>query len=556
MPEEHLRSAAAEPTGVSPSRPHHSISTRIIFFVFLSTFLTAVVVSWISIDAIHRHLGGQLEVRFPALLERRVTQLDRYLTNARADLAADVTRHAAAVARAGSSAPASLNWNELIASHPAFAGLAIVGSDGSVLDRSDGITSEQAATLALAIGQRPDGSETVAFPIDGSSPGLVTEIGSPTGTARLLALYDSRPIQKLLALGHDEGPGRIVLTDAEGLGFLWTDAASQPPMSPFVPLQKLRSNDEGAVAEYTGAGGRHLLGSARRLGSIDGFMVVEATFDHVYAPLLSVIKRVFLSDLAVILLFSLIAYRITAAIMQPIEALSEGAARISGGDVRHEIPTPKARDEIGLLTRTFNEMMHKLRRSQEEIEQDKLRLTEQNEELQRANEVLAQLSITDGLTKLHNHRFFQDHLTREIKRVSRTGEPLSMLLMDLDDFKRLNDRHGHAAGDEVLMNIAGQMNANVRETDLLARYGGEEFVILTPNTDLHGAVALAEKIRMSVETTSQIIDESMRPIRVTISCGVAQYDGDRKRFFQAADRALYRAKAEGKNCVIAADEDA
>jgi len=555
MAEEHPRSAAEDPTVVSPSRPHHSISMRIIFFVFLSTFLTAVVVSWISIDAIHRHLGGQVELRFPALLERRVAWLDRYLTTARAELAADLARQTPVSWRTDDDASASRDWNARLSAHPAFSGFAVVGSDGSALGWTDGLTREQATSLAVAVAGRGDASDHVAFSIDGPSPGLVTEIGPISGADRVVALYDPRPIQKLLALGHDEGPGRIVLTDREGLGFLWTDVPSQPSMSPFVPLQRLRSFDEGAVAEYTGAGGRHLLGSARPLGSIDGFMVVEATFDHVYAPLLSVIKRVFLSDLAVILLFSLIAYRITAAIMQPIEALSEGAARISRGDVRHEIPTPKARDEIGLLTRTFNEMMHKLRRSQEEIEQDKLRLTEQNEELQRANEVLAQLSITDGLTKLHNHRFFQDHLTREIKRVSRTGEPLSMLLMDLDDFKRLNDRHGHAAGDEVLMNIAGQMNANVRETDLLARYGGEEFVILTPNTDLHGAVALAEKIRMSVETTSQIIDESMRPIRVTISCGVAQYDGDRKRFFQAADRALYRAKAEGKNCVIAADED-
>jgi diguanylate cyclase (GGDEF)-like protein len=261
--------------------------------------------------------------------------------------------------------------------------------------------------------------------------------------------------------------------------------------------------------------------------------------------------RVLLFDAVIILLFSLLALRITRAIMQPIHALSESAARISRGEVDHEIPVPRTRDEIGLLTRSFNEMMRKLRRSQEEIEHDKLRLTEQNEELQRANEILAQLSITDGLTKLHNHRFFQDHLSREIKRVERTGEPLSMLLMDLDDFKRLNDRHGHAAGDEVLMNIAGRLNENVRESDLLARYGGEEFVILAPNTDLHGAIALAEKIRMSIESMPQIVDDSMRPIRVTISCGVAQYEGDRRRFFQSADRALYRAKGEGKNCVVA-----
>src|SRR4030095_14782338 len=103
---------------------------------------------------------------------------------------------------------------------------------------------------------------------------------------------------------------------------------------------------------------------------------------------------------------------------------------------------------------------------------------------QQAKETFEQLSITDGLTKLHNHRFFQDHLSREIRRVGRSGEPLSMRLVDLDDFKQLNARLGHAAGDELLAGIAHILNQSVRSTDLLARYGGEEFVGLPPPTHL------------------------------------------------------------------------
>ena len=196
--------------------------------------------------------------------------------------------------------------------------------------------------------------------------------------------------------------------------------------------------------------------------------------------------------------------------------------------------------------------MEKLRNSQLENEQDRIRLAEKNEELQHANEILSQLSITDGLTKLHNHRYFQDHLTREIKRVSRTKQPLSLILLDIDDFKLLNDTHGHAAGDDVLTSLAAIMNDSARESDLIARYGGEEFVILMPNTDLAGAVHLAEKIRMAVETTRLIIGYSMKPIDITISLGVAVYDGNRREFFSEADRALYQAKAAGKNCVIIA----
>ena len=138
----------------------------------------------------------------------------------------------------------------------------------------------------------------------------------------------------------------------------------------------------------------------------------------------------------------------------------------------------------------------------------------------------------------------------EIRRVGRSGEPLSILLVDLDDFKQLNDRLGHAAGDELLAGIAHILNQSVRATDLLARYGGEEFVVLTPDTDLAGAQLLAEKLRTAVAEASFILDESLRPVRVSVSIGVARFAGNRKAFFNAADRALYRAKDLGKNCVV------
>lgn len=182
-------------------------------------------------------------------------------------------------------------------------------------------------------------------------------------------------------------------------------------------------------------------------------------------------------------------------------------------------------------------------------------LTERNSRLQRSNRVLEQLSITDGLTRLNNHRSFQDHLTREIKRVHRSQEPLSLLMIDIDDFKALNDRFGHAAGDELLRRLAQIMTEAIRDTDMLARYGGEEFVVLTPDTGLEGAYRLAEKVRTAIAESSFVLDESRRPTRVTVSIGVAEYFGNRMRFFDEADRSLYSAKAAGKNCVVISDPD-
>jgi diguanylate cyclase len=129
-----------------------------------------------------------------------------------------------------------------------------------------------------------------------------------------------------------------------------------------------------------------------------------------------------------------------------------------------------------------------------------------------------------------------------------------MLMCDIDDFKRLNDRLGHASGDELLVGIASTLDESVRETDFLARYGGEEFVVLCPDTDLAGAIHVAEKVRSAVAEGSFILDGTSQLCKITISIGVAQFEGSRRAFFKAADQALYRAKEAGKNCVKSARE--
>jgi diguanylate cyclase len=123
-------------------------------------------------------------------------------------------------------------------------------------------------------------------------------------------------------------------------------------------------------------------------------------------------------------------------------------------------------------------------------------------------------------------------------------------MIDVDHFKYYNDHHGHPAGDEVLRKLAQLLTDGRRANDFVARYGGEEFVVLAPDTGHDGALHLAEKIRTGIAESSFILDESMQLTKMTVSVGVAQYRGNRKSFFQAADQALYRAKNSGKNCVV------
>jgi diguanylate cyclase len=376
-----------------------------------------------------------------------------------------------------------------------------------------------------------------------------------SGAGFVVGRYDRSRLEAILADELRDLPGALVLADADGRILASVGGEAFPTAVAEHSLAQLLEHSGSDVLEYANHEGAHALGAVRRLDAEAGgwLVVIETPFATAFAPVRDVVTRIFVIDLLIILVFIGFAHRITVGMLRPIQELSEAARLASQGDLSQAMVDPRTHDEIGRLTRAFNDMMGKLRSSQDDLTEANRQLLSQNEELQRANEVLSQLSITDGLTKLHNHRYFQERLTREIKRQSRTQKPLSMLLVDLDDFKALNDRLGHASGDELLMRVAAIMDESVRESDLLARYGGEEFVVLATDTNLEGAVLLGEKIRMAVEHEVHIVNDSLRPVRITVSVGVAQYADDRRLFFESADRGLYRAKEQGKNCVVAAD---
>lgn len=159
--------------------------------------------------------------------------------------------------------------------------------------------------------------------------------------------------------------------------------------------------------------------------------------------------------------------------------------------------------------------------------------------------------VTDGLTQIANKRALGDFLEREVARARRHSRTLTILMMDLDHFKLINDTHGHLTGDIVLKEVAGVVKSRIRKDELFARYGGEEFVCVLPETDRPAAKALAETIRRMVEA-HRIIFEGQE-IRITISIGVAEFNADRHQgttdLLMEADKNLYIAKNSGRNCV-------
>ncbi len=179
------------------------------------------------------------------------------------------------------------------------------------------------------------------------------------------------------------------------------------------------------------------------------------------------------------------------------------------------------------------------------------------ESIQSANERLEHIARTDGLTGLYNRRYFHEQFNQEFERARRYETPLSCLIFDVDDFKKVNDTHGHLVGDSVLVEIANRLLRRVRSIDLSARYGGEEFVVLMPQTEREGAMAQAERVRKHIAESA--FEGMPSGEHVTVSIGVAVYNSKTMRgpadLLRAADHALYKAKQTGKNKVALAEED-
>lgn len=181
-----------------------------------------------------------------------------------------------------------------------------------------------------------------------------------------------------------------------------------------------------------------------------------------------------------------------------------------------------------------------------------------HEKLRQLLDQSVSMAYTDGLTGVFNRRYLESHLAKRLEAAGQSGKPLSMMMIDIDNFKGFNDRYGHAVGDRVLIKVAGTLSDNVRNIDLVARYGGEEFAMVMPDTGAEGALLVGERLRQAVEETMVEAGEELGPLRVTVSIGIATAAKgvDSATFLQQrADAALYRAKGAGRNRVVSDDLD-
>jgi len=337
-------------------------------------------------------------------------------------------------------------------------------------------------------------------------------------------------------------PTTLIVLGPHGIPLLDTDAAPGRSASFDSPeYEQLRAHP----GEPTVIGGRRAgatIGLADRPGSLPLTIIAERDRGDVYRAWLRSLLLFTGLVAGLTLLVGAIAYWMGHTIVRPLEGLVDASERIAGGDLAVRLAVTDD-GEIGKLTRAFNVMADRLRRSREE-------LGRANQALQEQNRLLEELSITDSLTGVYNRKRLDEILIEQFGRYQRNRKPFALIMLDIDNFKKLNDTYGHLAGDAVLANLAAVLKRSVRSIDYVARYGGEEFVVVLVEASAAEAAQVAERIRTQMEAP----DPAGARAAATVSLGVTESlpdDDSPAAMLARADRAMYVAKQAGRNRVCA-----
>ena len=378
---------------------------------------------------------------------------------------------------------------------------------------------------------------------------LIVAVPVQRADGRLLGAFAAElslaPLQQALReFAADSGfGGSIYLTNEGGALIASSRELTADLVRSTLPSSTYRrlTRQEHAVVAYTKANGLDVIGTLERVPQIRWSVVAEKSADETFKAVNGFRNMALLVAVLLIAIVSFTAYWLGLLIVRPLERLARGAAEVAMGDLEVDLPKTGS-GEVGALTGLFNHMVARLREGREA-------LATTNEELRMKNVELERLSVTDGLTGLANHRALMQRLGEETARARRSDRPFVVIMSDVDHFKSYNDSFGHPAGDEVLKRVASILREATRDLDCVARYGGEEFAVILSDTDISGAMEVAERVRARVEATQ------FPGRKITISLGLAEFPmdaGDPGALLALADQALYVAKNGGRNQVAQA----
>jgi diguanylate cyclase (GGDEF)-like protein len=526
-----------------------TLRSKILVFAVLVTLIPTGLTAWISYSQNRRALEEKITQELLSASSQSAREMDVWLKERLYDLRVfassyEVTEN---LARGADRSPTRGRLNDYLNSVRErlndYEELVVVDARGRVVGTSE---------AELRSPGLPDGWAKALSTTDA----LIGETSWDDSLAKAILLVavpvqrpDGRMVGALAArlnlAGAEEGLRAFIPGRSGQMYLMTTDgsliAASRPSSAELmrrrlkqVMLDRLKAR-EGTVVDYESITGTEAVGSLKRVSQGGWAVLAEISADTAYWQVLR-FRNVTLSIVGGLLLaVSGIAYRLGVLIVRPLERLTKGASEVADGDLAVDLPAAKG--EVGELTAVFNHMVERLRHGRQELDAMNEKLRNQNEELER-------LSTSDALTGLHNRRFLTQRLSEELLRSYREKCSFTVLMVDVDEFKKYNDAFGHPAGDEVLRKVASILLASTRAVDCAARYGGEEFAVLLTDTVGEGALHVAERIR------ARVAAEEFPGRKITISIGMAEFPvhgHTAEAVISRADEALYAAKRAGRN---------
>jgi len=539
-----------------------SIKIKIIAFALLATLIPSLTMGWLSYRNNRRAIDEKTVQELTSLTSHASREIDLWLRERRYEMRVlsssyEVSENLERLSQPGqvdrSKAGALRRLGDYLGSvgrkFADYKQLFVVDVQGKLLASSTapspapgpaGDWLDRARANETAIGEAywdkalRAGVMVVAEPIRSADGAFLGAMGAKVGFEgidRILASYAKDPSQELYLVTRR---GEILISSADLGGAFMTSkidpAAADSLFSHETPL------------EFHSFRGAEVLGTLRAIPELGWGVVAEKDRAAAYSAIIRLRNLTLTLISAVLLGIGLAAYLLGLTIVRPLGRLAQGAARVAGGDLEVDLPI-HGRSEVSYMTAVFNEMVARLRKFRDEN-------AVINQELRERNDELGRLSVTDSLTGLYNRTQLPELLTKELARSQRHHHSFSILMVDIDHFKRFNDTHGHQAGDELLRRFAEILRSSLRSCDFAARYGGEEFLILLTETAPKGGLHFAEQLRQKVEEMRWKGGKA-----VTVSVGVASFPDsgeDVESLIRQADVALYQCKRDGRNRVALA----